>query len=253
MDVIKPQEKGLSQIHTNGEFLEKPGLLQKAMKSMKEWDSQVPGSEDIALPKVAKRMTTVENALLRLKEEKEFYSTVGNQFEDNVEESDNDGEVILNDYSSNVLDSNLDEKDEDSDRFSFEEYSSSEKKDEMSDDEVSVNVGAPRLVDDPVVVFIRHGRTPHNKLALFTGWEDPPLAIEGEEDAKWAGRLLKKHGFEFDVVYTSWLYRAIQTAWFVLEEMDQLSLPMIKSWRLNERHYGSLTGKRYEITLTIFE
>ena len=254
MDVIKPQEKGLSQIHTNGEFLEKPGLLQKAMKSMKEWDSQVPGSEDIALPKVAKRMTTVENALLRLKEEKEFYSTVGSQFEDNIDsemqlENNNDGDVILNDYSSNVIDSNLDDKDED--RFSFEEHSSSssEKKDEISDDdEVSANVGAPRLADDPVVVFIRHGRTPHNKLALFTGWEDPPLAIEGEEDAKWAGRLLKKHGFEFDVVYTSWLYRAIQTAWFVLEEMDQLYLPMIKSWRLNERHYGSLTGKRYEIT-----
>ena len=179
-------------------------------------------------------MTTVENALLRLKTEKEFYSTVGNQFEDNVDSDiqSNDGEVVLNDYSSNIIDQNLDEKDED--RFSFEDYSSSEKKEEMSDDEVSANVGAPRLADDPVVVFIRHGRTPHNKLALFTGWEDPPLAIEGEEDAKWAGRLLKRHGFEFDVVYTSWLYRAIQTAWFVLEEMDQLCLPMIKSWRLNE-------------------
>jgi len=103
-----------------------------------------------------------------------------------------------NDYNSNIIDPNLDEKDED--RFSFEEYSSSEKKEEMSDDEVSANLGAPRLADDPVVVFIRHGRTPHNKLALFTGWEDPPLAIEGEEDAKWAGRLLKRHGFEFDVV-----------------------------------------------------
>jgi len=77
---------------------------------------------------------------------------------------------------------------------------------------------------------------------LFTGWEDPSLATEGEEDARNAGRLLKRYGFEFDVVYSSWLYRAIQTAWFILEEMDMLWLPMIKSWRLNERHYGSLTG-----------
>ena len=65
---------------------------------------------------------------------------------------------------------------------------------------------------DPVVVFIRHGRTPHNNLGLFTGWEDPPLAPDGVEDAKNAGKLLKLHGFEFDVVYTSWLTRAIETA-----------------------------------------
>ena len=56
------------------------------------------------------------------------------------------------------------------------------------------------------------GRTPHNNLGLFTGWEDPPLAPDGVEDAKNAGRLLKMHGFEFDVVYTSWLQRAIETA-----------------------------------------
>ncbi len=73
---------------------------------------------------------------------------------------------------------------------------------------------------DAVVVLIRHGKTEHNKLGLFTGWEDAPLAREGKEEARKAGQLLKAHGFEFDVVYTSWLSRAIETAWLVMEEMD---------------------------------
>lgn len=107
-------------------------------------------------------------------------------------------------------------------------------------------------INDPVVVLIRHGRTPHNILALFTGWEDVPLADEGVEDARWAGKLLKDHGFEFDVVYTSWLCRAIETAYFVLEEMDQLWLPIVKSWRLNERHYGDLTGKSKKMVANIY-
>jgi hypothetical protein len=95
---------------------------------------------------------------------------------------------------------------------------------------------------DSVIVIIRHGKTQHNKLGLFTGWEDAPLAEEGIEEAKLAGRNLKKFGFEFDVVYTSWLSRALETAWFVMDEMDCLWLPIVKTWRLNERMYGELTG-----------
>jgi 2,3-bisphosphoglycerate-dependent phosphoglycerate mutase len=72
--------------------------------------------------------------------------------------------------------------------------------------------------------------------------EDAPLADEGIMEAKEAGRLLKLHGFEFDVVYTSWLSRALETAWYVMDEMDALWLPIIKTWRLNERMYGELTG-----------
>ena len=64
---------------------------------------------------------------------------------------------------------------------------------------------------------------------LYQGWEDPHLAIDGIEDAKNAGRLLKRHGFEFDVVYTSWLTRAIQTAWYVMDELDMLWLPMVST------------------------
>ena len=95
---------------------------------------------------------------------------------------------------------------------------------------------------DAVIVIIRHGKTSNNKLGLFTGWEDAPLADEGRDEARAAGKLLKQHGFEFDVVYTSWLSRAIETAWLVLDELDSLWLPIIKSWRLNERMYGELTG-----------
>jgi 2,3-bisphosphoglycerate-dependent phosphoglycerate mutase len=94
----------------------------------------------------------------------------------------------------------------------------------------------------PVVVIIRHGKTEYNQLGLFTGWEDAQLAEEGREEARAAGRLLKAHGIEFDVVYTSWLSRAIETAWTVLNELDSIWLPIIKSWRLNERMYGALTG-----------
>ena len=94
----------------------------------------------------------------------------------------------------------------------------------------------------PVIVIIRHGKTEFNKLGLFTGWEDAPLAPEGREEAKNAGLLLKAHGIEFDIVYTSWLSRAIETAWLVLDELDSLWLPILKTWRLNERMYGALTG-----------
>ena len=97
-------------------------------------------------------------------------------------------------------------------------------------------------LDGPFIVFIRHGKTEYNKLGIFTGWDDAPLAAEGRAGATRAGRILKMHGIEFDVCYTSWLSRAIETAWLVLDELDLLWLPLIKSWRLNERMYGALTG-----------
>jgi 2,3-bisphosphoglycerate-dependent phosphoglycerate mutase len=94
----------------------------------------------------------------------------------------------------------------------------------------------------PLVILIRHGQTTHNKLGLFTGWEDASLAKEGIAEAKRAGQLLRAHGFAVDAVYTSWLSRAIETAWLALQELDALWVPIIKSWRLNERMYGALTG-----------
>jgi len=107
---------------------------------------------------------------------------------------------------------------------------------------LSENVLSTFDPDDPYLVLIRHGKTENNKLGIFTGWDDAALAPEGRLEAKKAGKLLKLHGIEFDVVYTSWLSRAIETAWTVLDELDLLWLPIIKSWRLNERMYGQLTG-----------
>ena len=92
------------------------------------------------------------------------------------------------------------------------------------------------------LVLIRHGESEWNKLNLFTGWTDVDLSEKGHEEAKSAGRLLKAEGYDFDVCYTSILKRAIHTLNHVLDEMDRAWLPVIKSYKLNERHYGALQG-----------
>ncbi len=92
------------------------------------------------------------------------------------------------------------------------------------------------------LVLIRHGESEWNKLNLFTGWTDVELSEKGVEEAKNGGRLLKEEGFHFDVAYTSYLKRAIHTLNFVLGEMEEEYIPVFKSWRLNERHYGALQG-----------
>lgn len=92
------------------------------------------------------------------------------------------------------------------------------------------------------LVLIRHGQSTWNKENRFTGWTDVPLSEQGVEEAKKAGKLLKEEGFRFKMAYTSYLSRAIKTLWLVLEEMDQMYIPVLKSWRLNEKHYGILQG-----------
>ena len=92
------------------------------------------------------------------------------------------------------------------------------------------------------LVLVRHGESEWNKLNLFTGWTDVDLSEKGHEEAKQAGVLLKKEGYDFDVAYTSYLKRAIHTLNHVLEEMDREWLPVVKTWKLNERHYGALQG-----------
>ncbi|TCP91159.1 phosphoglycerate mutase [Cricetibacter osteomyelitidis] len=92
------------------------------------------------------------------------------------------------------------------------------------------------------LVFIRHGLSEWNALNLFTGWRDVNLSEKGVEEAKAAGRKLKDAGYEFDIAFTSVLTRAIKTCNLVLEESNQLWVPQIKTWRLNERHYGGLQG-----------
>lgn len=92
------------------------------------------------------------------------------------------------------------------------------------------------------LVLIRHGESQWNLENRFTGWKDVDLSPKGVEEAKNGGKLLKEMGLTFDVAYTSYLKRAIKTLNFVLEELNELYIPVNKSWRLNERHYGGLTG-----------
>ena len=92
------------------------------------------------------------------------------------------------------------------------------------------------------VVLLRHGESVWNKENLFTGWTDVDLSEQGAEEAHEAGRVLKEQGYTFDLAYTSVLKRAIRTLWIALDEMDLMWIPVVRDWRLNERHYGALQG-----------
>jgi len=92
------------------------------------------------------------------------------------------------------------------------------------------------------LVLVRHGESTWNKENRFTGWTDVDLSEKGVEEAIAGGRALRDEGFVFDVAYTSVLKRAIKTLWIVLEQLDQMWIPVHNTWRLNERHYGALQG-----------
>jgi len=250
MKPLPPAEGKMSQAHTSGIFLEKPGLLKEALKRNKEWDSSVPGSFGVTV-EVKGRVGTLEESLLKLKEEQAGATLLGDGSDAMaIVDPNDDGQLIVTTNMASSGDGGathtpMEEEESDAE---FEEFYNRTPEAEITPNIQKADEASPGIIKqgqskDPVVVFIRHGRTPHNNLGLFTGWEDPPLAPDGVEDAKNAGRLLKLHGFEFDVVYTSWLTRAIETAWYTMDELDDAWLPMVKSWRLNERMYGALTGK----------
>jgi 2,3-bisphosphoglycerate-dependent phosphoglycerate mutase len=92
------------------------------------------------------------------------------------------------------------------------------------------------------LVLVRHGESTWNRENRFTGWTDVDLSEKGRQEAKEAGVVLKAEGYAFDVAYTSVLKRAIRTLWTILDEMDLMWIPVHRSWRLNERHYGGLQG-----------
>jgi 2,3-bisphosphoglycerate-dependent phosphoglycerate mutase len=92
------------------------------------------------------------------------------------------------------------------------------------------------------LVLCRHGQSDWNLENLFTGWTDVDLTDLGRQEAIDAGRTLRELGFEFDIAYTSVLKRAIRTLWLMLDELDAMWIPVIRDWRLNERHYGALQG-----------
>jgi len=92
------------------------------------------------------------------------------------------------------------------------------------------------------LVLLRHGESVWNRKGLFTGWTDVDLSEEGIREAGSAGQALRREGFVFDLAFTSVLKRAIRTLWIVLDEMDLMWIPVVRDWRLNERHYGALQG-----------
>lgn len=256
-----------SQLHMNGLFLEKPGLLREALAREAEWAEQVPGYNS-TLGRDKNPLTSMEQSLYKLQAERELGEWAG-QFIDPSKMTDdgNDGNMqkMMDDIWANGIKELATGEQFDPDGPAFHDSPDDPQVDEENEEEgiplanfisstsqpcitpipsatLVPGLGSVPVRTDGVIVLIRHGKTEHNKLGLFTGWEDAPLAPEGIVEAKEAGKLLRSHGFEFDVVYTSWLSRAIDTAWLVLDEMDCLWLPIIKSWRLNERMYGDLTG-----------
>ena len=92
------------------------------------------------------------------------------------------------------------------------------------------------------LLLCRHGQSDWNLKNLFTGWKDVDLTEKGIDEAIAAGKLLRELGYDFDIAYTSVLKRAIRTLWHILDEMDLMWIPVVRDWRLNERHYGALQG-----------
>jgi 2,3-bisphosphoglycerate-dependent phosphoglycerate mutase len=92
------------------------------------------------------------------------------------------------------------------------------------------------------LVLVRHGESLWNKENRFTGWKDVDLSEKGINEALTAGKVLKEENYTFDIVYTSVLKRAIRTMWTIMDTMDMMWLPVVRNWRLNERHYGALQG-----------
>lgn len=100
------------------------------------------------------------------------------------------------------------------------------------------------------LLLCRHGQSDWNLKNLFTGWTDVDLTEQGRQEAVAAGKLLADLGFDFDIAYTSVLKRAIRTLWIMLDEMDRMWMPVVRDWRLNERHYGALQGLNKAETTT---
>ena len=199
--------KGESDI-ISGEFLEERGLLRTALareekrRSGEEEEAQVAGEAEL---------TPLERSLATLESRRRVFADLAGS-EDEPEPSPGKADAVL----------------------------ASRRKRRHRRHLRKALPGEP--APPPLLVIIRHGKTTHNKLGLFTGWEDAQLAPEGRAEAAAAGALMRAHGVEVDVVYTSWLTRAIETAWLVLSPLDALWVTIHKSWRLNERMYGRLTG-----------
>jgi len=243
-----PSRREVCQEHMRGLFLEKPGLLAQALKREARWNDAVPGFAESA-PKPT--LSSLESSLYKLRAERELAAIINATSEDVEEDDGGDGNMgrpvqYIEDeaWQRGLQELQQQQKQEEQPQPTLISDTTTTSPCIKAPPVETIVPGLGQIPKrrDPVIVIIRHGKTEHNKLGLFTGWEDVPLAPEGVAEAKVAGQLLKRYGFEFDVVYTSWLSRAIETAWLCISEMDCVWLPIVKTWRLNERMYGKLTG-----------
>jgi len=270
-----------SQVHMNGLFLEKPGLLKEALKREEEWSTQVPGYDDTMARYTRVSSTSRERSLYKLNAIRELGEWAGKFVDEEADAAEDDGNDGKGNFIHHGSGGSVAEEDEvweeglhrleeglqfdpDFPEFHLDKSSATGANglelEAVGDSPlkpaavlrspssvaavpaaaIAPGIGEVPIRRDPYIVIIRHGKTEHNKLGLFTGWEDAPLADEGVDEAKEAGRLLRMHGFEFDVCYTSWLSRAIDTAWLVMDELDCWWCPTIKvrpSQRILERAY----------------
>ena len=215
-----PADDDLAQAKVRGEFLEKRGLLRAALQAESELKSRVPGA--LSAPD-----TFSVRALKKLELERRLIDLAGDSDQLNATLSKAKEARLFPAGVADPVDGG---------------FYMGVPGGERARADVAAPPGARGRAPDRCLVILRHGKTEHNKLGLFTGWEDAGLAPEGRAEASLAGRLLRAHGFELDMVYTSWLSRAIETAWITLSELDSLWIPIVKTWRLNERMYGALTG-----------
>lgn len=228
LEVVRPDGKKANELWAR--FLEKPGLLEKALEEEQYRMTSVPGYKALTSD-TTRPMNSLEQSLTKLSAERELAHQL----------NDNDDPSFLGSVRAVEHIATAKQR-----LIPYQYVSSTSNRLIMNDDlTLPSTKGA-------TIVMIRHGKTEHNKLGLFTGWQDPPLAPEGIDEAREAGKLLRRFGFEFDVVYTSWLSRAIETAWLILDELDSTWLPIVKTWRLNERNYGGLTGKSKKMIARVF-
>lgn len=225
-----PQPGRATELGLTGCFLEERGVLRAALKFEAEWSSRVPGYQETmrSMSSVGGYdLGPVHRSLYKLNLERELerWMSSGNTTTD-ADAIDQDVKAQATDLRQGMTNA----------------YSGASPLGSALPKPKEKRRAGVQLDADAQLVIIRHGKTEFNKLGLFTGWDDAPLADEGRVEAHKAGRLLLKHGLRFDVVYTSWLSRAIETAWIIVDELDCLWLPIVKSWRLNERMYGALTG-----------
>ncbi len=172
-----PPEKGkISQAHTSGVFLEKPGLLKEALRRSEEWNQVIPGSYGQKFE--TSRVTTLEKSLLKLKEDQEAEARYRDRM---IVDPNDDGRLTLTSASNGDPAAPMEEEID----SEFEDFDNKTPEAEITLNIQKLDEESPGIVKqgdskDPVVVFIRHGRTPHNQLGLFTGWEDPPLVSRDE-------------------------------------------------------------------------